>query len=153
MRSLLLTVMTALLLVPATAAARPRHHGGHHVAPHVRVMVPGPSLRVVVNPWAIGWAPAPRTGWVWVEGQYDQAGRWVPGYWSPGYARPGYAWVAGHWDGPTYVEGYWREMSRPDAVWMDGYYEGSRWVDGYWAPNAPQHELAHPAEDRHHDYD
>lgn len=29
------------------------------------------------------WREAGRSGWVWVEGEYDDVGNWVPGYWAP----------------------------------------------------------------------
>ena len=124
--SLLLLSALSTSLLAGTAEARPRVHW--------RVVVPAPAVRVVVNPWMFGYRPAPRPGWVWVEGYYAQDGTWVPGYWAPAQPRPGYAWVPGYWDGDRYVEGYWREAGRPGFVWVDGYYDRGRYNPGYWAP-------------------
>lgn len=127
MRPAVLVFGLLSLLAPAMAEARPR----------VRAVVPVPGIRVVINPWAPGYAPAPRPGWVWVEGHYDEDGNWIPGYWRPAFDRPGYVWVPGHWNGAVYVDGYWREADRPGFVWVEGHYEGNRWVPGYWAPAPP----------------
>lgn len=140
MRFLSVLLLTTLL-APSLAEARPRAH--------VRFVLPAPSVRVVLNPWAYGYRPGPRAGWVWVEGYYAQDGTWIPGYWSPAYQRPGYVWVPGHWEGDRYLDGYWREVARPGWTWVDGYYDrGGRWVQGYWAPagppNAPPQPYAAP---------
>lgn len=127
MRLPFLVLFLVALVVPATAHARPR----------VRVVLPFPAVRVVINPWAPGYVPASRPGWVWVEGHYDAAGTWIPGHWAPAFERPGYVWVPGHWSGALYIDGYWREAQRPGFTWVDGQYEGNRWVPGYWAPEAP----------------
>ena len=130
MRILSLLLLASLFVAPTAAQARGRAH--------VRFYVPAPAVRVVVNPWAYGYRPAARAGWTWVEGYYAQDGSWVPGYWAPAYQRPGYVWVAGHWEGDRYLDGYWREIARPGWTWVDGYYDrGGRWVQGYWAPAGP----------------
>ena len=58
--------------------------------------------------------PAPRPGWVWIEGHHQWDGHhyvWVHGYW----VRPpheGAVWVAHHWvqrnGGWVLIEGHWR---------------------------------------------
>ena len=116
MRFLSVLLLTTLL-APSLAEARPRAH--------VRFVLPAPSVRVVLNPWAYGYRPGPRAGWVWVEGYYAQDGTWIPGYWSPAYQRPGYVWVPGHW-----------ERQRANSTWVDGRWElqGNYyvWVEGRW---------------------
>jgi len=142
-----LAILLIGLMLVGTAEARPRHRPGP----------PGPrvGLRVVINPWAFGYAPAPRAGWVWVDGQYAPDGTWIPGYWRPAVDQPGWIWVPGHWDGGSYVEGYWREASRDGFVWVDGYYEGGRWVPGYWEPVAPPPPPGPPPQPdtTHHPYE
>jgi hypothetical protein len=146
MRSLFSLLLLAGIALPQAAEARPHHH------PHVRVVTPAPRVSVVVSPWAYGYRPAPRTGWVWVEGHYDRDSVWIPGYWMPAQPRPGYAWVAGHWEGDRYLEGYWREIERPGYVWVEGYYDrAGRWVVGYWGP-AVAPPPPPPATAVHHDY-
>lgn len=123
--------------------------------PHVRVVVPAPRVHVVISPWAYGYRPVPRPGWVWVDGHYADGGVWVPGYWMPSRPRPGYAWVPGHWEGDRYVDGYWRELNRPGFTWMDGYYDrAGRWHEGYWAPVGPPPPPAppEPPGNVYHDY-
>lgn len=128
MQKLLLACLLGLAVLPSAAEARPRHW-----RPGVRVVAP--HVRVYVGPWAFGYVPAPRAGWVWVAGHYTETGRWVPGYWRPAFTRAGWSWVPGYWVGDEYVDGYWREASRPGSVWVDGYYDDDgRWVAGYWAP-------------------
>jgi len=55
--------------------------------------------------------PAPRTGWVWVEGHWENRGGWV--------------WVSGIW-----VE------AQPNRVWIDGRWQQRNgqwfWVPGRW---------------------
>lgn len=29
------------------------------------------------------WREPERAGWVWVDGEYDETGTWIPGYWAP----------------------------------------------------------------------
>lgn len=164
MRYTLIAILLGLATVPSIAEARP-----HRPPPAWRVVVPAPRVRVYVGPWAVGYAPAPRPGWVWVPGHYDAASRWMPGHWRPAVTRPGWAWVAGYWVGDEYVDGYWREQARPGSVWVDGYYnDDGQWVAGYWAPAnssdarrdaAPQAPSEPPPEpptdggDVHHDYE
>ncbi len=128
MRTGPLLLALAALFSATVAEARPRHR------PPPRVLVTGPRVSVVVDPWAPAWAPAARPGWVWVEGAW-LGPRWRPGYWRPSAVRLGWLWVPGYWTGTVYVDGYWREEGRPGQAWVDGYYdeEGS-WVPGYWAP-------------------
>jgi hypothetical protein len=122
-------VLPALLLLAANPAdARPRR--GHHG----HVVVGGPRVSVVINPWGPAYVPAARPGWVWVAGAWVGP-RWRPGYWQPAVARVGWLWVPGYWAGTVYVDGYWREEVRSGQTWVDGYYEdGGDWVPGYWAP-------------------
>ncbi len=133
-------LLVGVLAGSSPAEARPRHHG-----PVVRG-----GVRIVINPWAPGWAPAPRAGWVWIAGAYAVNGPWVPGYWAPASPRPGMVWVPGYWEGDTYVEGYWREEVRPGMVWVDGYYDRDHYLPGNWQAVGPPPP---PAETVHHDYE
>ena len=153
MRTLLPVTLIGLLALSGAAEARPHPHprGGG-----VRVVVPAPSVRVVINPWGPAYAPSPRAGWVWVSGYYDARGDWIPGYWRPATERPGWVWVPGYWLGERYVDGYWREVGRPGYTWVDGYYDHGRWVAGYWAPVGPPpppEPPAPPEPPTHHDYE
>lgn len=131
MRYTTLALILALVGIPSAAEARPPRAR----PPAWRVVVPAPRVRVYVGPWAVGYVPAPRAGWVWVPGHYTASSRWMPGHWRPASTRPGWAWVPGYWVGDEYVDGYWRESARPGAAWVDGYYnEDGQWVSGYWAP-------------------
>ena len=88
-----------------------------------------------VHPWADGWVPPDRRGWVWIPGHFEQ-GFWVPGHWAP-TAPPvaGYVYVPGWWSGAVYVSGYYRVAERDRWMWIDGRYgpHGS-YVPGYWHP-------------------
>lgn len=73
--------------------------------PEVVVMrsVPPPRIEVI---------PAPRTGYVWVNGHWRWwrgAYAWEPGHWIA--VRAGYHWVTGHWvprgSGWVWIDGYW----------------------------------------------
>src|SRR5262249_21003540 len=60
-------------------------------------------------PPAYYYVPAPRDGFVWVDGTWGwgyNAWVWRPGYWIT--ARPGYAYVQGRWYGRSWHPGYWR---------------------------------------------
>ena len=122
-------LLPALLLLVSTAAdARPRHPRRAHV------VVGGPRVSVVINPWAPAYVPVARAGWLWVPGAWVGP-RWRPGYWEPAMARVGWVWVPGYWSSTVYVDGYWREQSRGAQQWVDGYYDAEEeWVPGYWAP-------------------
>lgn len=93
-----------------------------------------------VYAWTAGWAPPPRTGWVWVPGHMEAAW-WVPGHWMPVGPVPvsyGGRWtyVPGWWVGDRYLEGYYRAADRgPAWVWVEGAWTGDgvyRW--GHWEP-------------------
>jgi hypothetical protein len=134
----------------------------------VWVPPPRPVVVVRVDPWDVRYHPDPRPGWHWVPGHYGPYGRWIPGYWEPDGKEAGYVWVPGHWVGPTYVEGYWRQTARSGWVWVDGQYDrGGNWIPGYWAPSggAPPPGAASPdaqpdappsddpPQEIHHDYE
>lgn len=112
------------------------------------------------------WRPERRLdgAWVWVDGAYDTAGVYHPGYWEPADAWPeGMTWEPGFFDGHQWVEGFWRPAaragflwvearmdsagvrqaghwlsleSRPGSVWVPGWFDGHRWVEDGWAPIA-----------------
>ena len=65
-----------------------------------------PPPRVIVT-------PAPRLGYIWIEGRWDRRGSrwsWRDGRWAQ--ARQGQAFTAGRWErrarGHVWVEGSWR---------------------------------------------
>ena len=75
------------------------------IAPPEVVMHPAPPPRVEV-------IPAPRTGYVWVNGHWrwwQGAYVWEPGHWIT--VRVGYHWIPGHWasrgSGWVWIDGYW----------------------------------------------
>lgn len=117
-------------LAPLSAEARPRHHVPP--GPPRYYGPPGPHVVIRLDPWVVGYRPDPRPGWTWVSGHYDEHNTWIPGYWAPLEGRPGMEWVPGHWEGPTYVEGHWREAARPGWAWIEGYYADGHWVEGHW---------------------
>ena len=96
--------LIALSLLTADADARPYAH----------VVVGGPHFSVVFNPWSAHARPAPRHGWIWVDGYWSH-GDWRPGHWVPSYSRPGYAWVNGYWSGHSWTDGYWRDQHRDNG--------------------------------------
>lgn len=118
--------MTSVLVFLASMALSGPAEARVHVVFH------RPAMRVVIDPWAPDYQPAPRSGYSWVSGFHDAYGYWHPGYWVPVATRPGLVWVAGHWEGPMWVEGYWRPPSRAGVVWVDGYYHQGAWVKGDW---------------------
>ena len=93
------TPLLALLLILASvpvACARPRIYSGGYYAP---------------PPPPVGYyrAPAPRSGYVWIDGYWNLNG-------------PRYAWRNGYWSRPP-----WR-----GAYWVPPRYQGRRWYPGYW---------------------
>lgn len=59
-------------------------------------------------PPAYYYTPAPRDGYVWIDGNWywnTGAWAWAPGYWVVG--RPGYVYVQGSWAGHRWRPGYW----------------------------------------------
>lgn len=84
------------------------------------------------DPWSQRAMPAPRTGWVWVDGGPDAFGGWQPGTWRPYDSRVGYVWEPGYWSGFQYIDGYWRPVERASWMWQGGHYEGRGWVSGRW---------------------
>jgi hypothetical protein len=71
-------------------------------------------VRAAPPPPRVEEAPAPRPGFVWVNGHWKWAHGdyvWEPGHWKE--VRVGYHWVAGHW-------------AERGAGWV--------WVEGHWAP-------------------
>ena len=112
-----------------SARHAPSHHGHVVVAPrgHVR-------FTIGIGPWSPSYRPAPRVGFRWITGYYVR-GIWRPGYWEPVASppTPGMTWVPGHWDGATYVDGYWRDDRRAGMTWIEGYYDDEgNWIDGRW---------------------
>jgi hypothetical protein len=60
-------------------------------------------------PPAYYYAPEPRPGYVWVEGNWywnSDQWAWRHGHWIS--ARPGYVWMQGAWRDHTWYPGYWR---------------------------------------------
>ncbi|MBN1335257.1 MAG: hypothetical protein JXB39_04805 [Deltaproteobacteria bacterium] len=122
----------------------------------VYVAVQTPGYAVVGDPWSPYYAPPYRPGWMWVEGWYDEYGYWHPGYWVPVRSRPGYVWVHGYWNGPMYMEGYWRPVYRYGYTWYDGYYHSGRWIPGRWATyhhGVSHHSSRHDRWDDRYDRD
>ncbi len=138
MRTLTALLLAGLAFAPATALA----------GSHVRVSVGVPAVNVVIDPWGPAYVPAPRAGYAWVNGYYDNYGYWHPGHWVPTARRSGYVWVPGYWSGPHYVDGYWRPAARPGYVWRDGYYRGGAWVGGGWVDHSHYKSAYEWREDR-----
>ena len=113
------------------------------MASHPGYYGPGPSVVVQVDAFAPGHRPAPRAGYVWIDGYYDAYG-WVPGWWEPTYSRAGYAWVPGYWAGPQYIDGYWRANARAGYYWSAGYYDGRSYVRGGWINGNVANYRPHP---------
>ena len=161
----MITSLVALFLFSAYAEAGDRGHHDHpsshgrayghsygHSYSHGYVAPPRVAFRVVIDPWAVSYAPAPRPGYVWQSG-YSVHGRWIPGHWVPAYSRAGSVWVSGHWEGRDYVDGYWRSYDRPGYVWIDGDYDGrGSWRDGYWSEGGPRDDRGHVEAEVHHEY-
>jgi hypothetical protein len=64
-------------------------------------------------PPAYYYVPAPRDGYVWVDGTWAwgyNSWAWRPGYWVT--SRPGYTYVQGRWAGRSWHPGYW-QAGRP----------------------------------------
>jgi len=86
--------------------------------------------------------PAERPGYLWVESQIDEHGRYFPGYWEPvgPYVRRGgeMAWVPGRFEDGRWIEGYWRVPTRAGFSWSSGYFDekGRRHEPG-WEPEDP----------------
>lgn len=83
--------------------------------------------------------PNSRRGYKWIEGEWDGAGRWHPGYWKPlnEYRRKGgvMKWVGGYWSGERWIPGYWRLPEKAGYVRVEGYYDLSgRWNVAHWEP-------------------
>ena len=121
MRKLAAALLAILIAVPAMARP-PAHHGGRS------------AVSVQINPWSPSWRPAPRSGYVWVDGYWD-VDQWIPGYWAPTYSRAGYVWVRGYYDGVSYTDGYWRSTYRAGHSWVSGRWNGRSYSSGYWAPS------------------
>jgi len=132
MRKLAAALLALFIALPAFA--------GHPAYRPVR----GATVVVHVDPWSPTWRPAPRAGYVWVDGYWDYD-VWVPGYWETVKRRvhvPGY-WEK-VWHGPEYGYRYdrcgrrYRYVVRPghyDRVWVPGRYEVRYervWRPGYW---------------------
>jgi len=125
------TVLTAVLVVtgmivgPALAGPSPD-----------RPPRPGPEYRWVSGHWVH--VPAPQNT-VWVAGHTGPGGSWVAGHFKyVGPAKPGRVWIPGHWEGDTWVRGYFRLVKRPNRVWVAGHAgPDGRWVRGYWRYAGP----------------
>lgn len=147
---------------PHSHHVRPAPHAGHpppdwvyyrpyyarwYVHPYYRWLaatVIVVNFTFVVDPWLAVWVPPPRAGWTWVPGHYDALGFWVPGHWVPiggpptWYPHVHYVYVPGYWQGPVYVEGWWRADARDGWIWQDGYYlSDGTYVSGHWEPAGP----------------
>jgi hypothetical protein len=86
--------------------------------------------------------PGERSGYLWVEDQIDDYGRYFPGYWEPvgPYARKGgeMVWVPGRFEDGRWFEGYWRVPGREGFTWFNGYFdENGRRHEPGWQPNEP----------------
>jgi len=81
--------------------------------------------------------PAARIGYAWTEGEFDEYGRYRPGYWDPLHRekRAGgeMVWVPGYRTRNGWVAGYWRIPERPGFTWLAGYYDDEAvWHQGRW---------------------
>lgn len=56
-------------------------------------------------------------------------------YYSPG---PGYIWVAGYYNGPYWVPGYWARRADDDGYYGRGYY-GNSYYGGYYRGGDEDH--------------
>ena len=104
------------------------------------------------------WRPAYRNGFIWIEAETDEAGRWHSGYWRPLKAerqveeeelitywgpqrRPGYVWIKIAEGPDAYPRGRWEPFneyrsSAQRTVWVPGYWSGRKWISGYWRPKS-----------------
>jgi hypothetical protein len=123
----------------AVSAARP----GVQVRPGVRI-------GVRVAPWVINYRPAPRAGFIWIDGGW-RGSVYVAGHWRPDTPPPrsDYVWVDGHWEDETYVDGYWRIQEIDGILWVDSGYDEDEYVEGRWEDPAgyavPQQALPEAA--------
>lgn len=97
---------------------------------------PGPDYHWVSGHWVHVATPA---NTVWVAGHTGPNGGWVPGHFKyVGPPKAGHVWVVGHWEGTTWVPGYFRFETRSDRVWVAGHYgPGGGWVRGHWKYTGP----------------
>lgn len=130
MRTLAALIISFVVASPALAS-----HPGYYGQ--------GPTVVVQVDAFSPDYRPAPRAGYIWIDGYYDAYG-WVPGWWEPSYTRAGYAWVPGYWAGPQYVAGFWRSNVRAGHYWSAGYYNGRNFVSGGWVRGNASQYRPHP---------
>ncbi len=135
---LLVAAAAALLppLVPADAppSLRPPARDRLVLEPEARI-----DGRLLVPAF---YRPAERSGYLWIESQRDEYGRFFPGYWEPlaPWRRTGgvMAWVPGYYSGGAWIEGYWRLPAREGYSWQNGYFDGDgRWHEPAWTPVDP----------------
>jgi len=133
-------LLGALLVSPPITAAE--HLAENH--PYRRKgMVWEPAVRISPDLEIPGFfRPKERRGYRWIEGEWDEAARWHPGYWKPlnEYRRKGgvMKWVGGYWSGKRWVGGYWRIPEKKGHIWVEGYFDpGGRWRAGRWKKVGP----------------
>jgi hypothetical protein len=102
-REILGVVLSTALMACGSVAAPPASAAHVSVGVGVNFGPPAPIYEAV---------PAPRPGWVWVNGYWKWNGHryvWRSGYWVR--ARPGYRYYPGSWvhEGPVwrFHVGYW----------------------------------------------
>jgi hypothetical protein len=92
---------------------------------------PGPNYWWDGTVWVVLPPAPPHT--VWVPGHSAPDGTWVVGYFKYiGPVAEGKVWVVGHWEGHTWVPGYFRTAVNRGHVWVPGHYAKGRWVRGRW---------------------
>lgn len=112
--------------IPAPIAVRPVRQGPKHIWMRRYKLPSG----VYIGGF---WRPPCRASFTWVDGRWNDEGKWVFGYCKPVKIRAGYLWVPGYRDGGKWFEGYWRPASRAGFVWVPGHYNASGiWIKGHW---------------------
>jgi hypothetical protein len=89
-----LKLMGLLMIAGGSLFAQPRFSIG------VGIGAPAPVVVAGYRP------PCPGPGYVWIDGYYDNYGRWFEGYWAaPPYE--GAYWIAPRYYGGHFYSGYW----------------------------------------------
>ena len=74
----------------------------------------------------------------WVDGHWE-GNTWVVGYFRPRTARAGFAWEPGRWTpAGVWVQGQWRPTQRAGFAWVPATFRFGRWRPGYWRPTTVQ---------------
>lgn len=98
--------------------------------------------------WVEGyWRVKVKPGHIWIAGERDEQGRWLPGHWQQ--ADEHEVWVHGHWDHEgRYVAGR-IERAKDRNSYHRGYYgHDGRWVEPRWEKEQDVHGAEHHPPDR-----